>query len=117
MTLRGTITFTRDLTLQLYAQMLLANGTYEGFRELVGTSAFVSHAYQSDPDFNDQFFNMNLVLRWEYLPGSTMFLVWSQAREGTDSMVDASFSENVDAAFSVPAGNVLLFKVSYWLPL
>ncbi len=116
-TLRGTVTFTRDLTLQLYAQMLLANGRYEDFRRLVGTSAFESYAYTGNPDFNDQFFNMNLVVRWEYLPGSTMFFVWSQARENSNGMVDATFSDNVETTFTVPAGNVVLLKVSYWLNL
>jgi len=116
-TLRGTVTFTRDLTLQLYGQMLLANGQYEMFRRLIGTSSFESFPYQGDPNFNDQVFNMNLVIRWEYLPGSTIFLVWSQARENTNQMVDASFSENVETMFSTPGGNVFLLKVSYWFNL
>jgi len=60
---------------------------------------------------------MNLVVRWEYLPGSTMFFVWSQARENSNGMVDATFAENVETTFTVPAGNVVLLKVSYWLNL
>ena len=75
------------------------------------------YAYQGDPDFNDQFFNMNLVIRWEYLPGSTIFLVWSQARENSNNMVDATFGENVETTFSSPAGNVFLLKASYWFNL
>jgi hypothetical protein len=116
-TLRGAVTFTRDLTLQFYGQMLLANGRYEAFRRLIGTSTFEPFVYQGNPDFNDQFFNMNLVVRWEYLPGSTVFLVWSQARENTNEMVDATFGENVETTFSAPAGNVFLLKVSYWFNL
>jgi len=116
-TLRGTVTFTRELTLQLFAQVLLGKGHYEGFRQLEGTSHFVPYAYSGNPDFNDQWFNVNVVLRWEYLPGSTMFLVWSQARQGGDSMYDTTAGENLNAAFEAPAANVVLLKVSYWLNL
>lgn len=117
-TLRGTVTFTRDLTLQVYAQLFMAKGHYENFRQLVGTSDFVApDHYDRNPDFNRQFFNTNIVLRWEYLPGSTLFLVWSQARNGTLGDYSSTFANNIDATFESPPSNVLLLKVSYWLSL
>jgi hypothetical protein len=114
-TLRSTITFTRDLTLQIYGQVFLARGHYENFRRLVGTSAFVPYTLGDNPDFNEQSFNTNLVLRWEYLPGSTMFLVWSQAREGETDNYFSSFRSNLSDTFAVAPSNVFLLKVSYWL--
>jgi hypothetical protein len=116
-TLRSTLTFTRDLTFQVYGQMLLAKGHYSDFREFREGSPLTPASYSGNPDFNDQFFNMNLVLRWEYLPGSTLFLVWSQAREGGNGNYDASWSENVSGTFDAFPSNVFLLKVSYWLGL
>ncbi|MBV9773789.1 MAG: carbohydrate binding family 9 domain-containing protein [Gemmatimonadetes bacterium] len=76
-----------------------------------------------DPDFNVKEFRSNAVLRWEYRPGSTLFVVWSQGRE--DSMHDGSFGLRRDVRrlfgfddrFGVPSTNVLLVKVNYWLNL
>ena len=114
-TLRSTITFTRDLTLQLYGQVFLAKGHFENFRQLVGTSAFAPYPYAGEPDFNDQQLNTNLVVRWEYLPGSTLFLVWSQAREGSTANYFTGLATNFGDTFRVPPSNVFLLKISYWL--
>ena len=56
-------------------------------------------------------------MRWEYLPGSTMFLVWSQARDGGNANYYASLGDNVGDAFGIPPANVVLLKVSYWLSM
>jgi hypothetical protein len=117
LTVRSTITFTRDLTLQLYGQVFLAKGHFENFRQLVGTSAFVPFAYSENPDFNEQQLNSNLVLRWEYLPGSVLFLVWSQAREGETGNYFTGLSKNLGDTFRAPPSNVFLLKISYWLSL
>lgn len=114
LTLRSTITFTRDLTLQFYGQVFLAKGHYENFKRLIGEANFTPVNYTSNPDFNGKFLNTNLVLRWEYLPGSTLFLVWSQAREGGSGAYFTSFGEDVRSTFRTPPSNVLLLKVSYW---
>jgi len=116
LTLRSTITFTRDLTLQFYGQVFLAKGQYERFRVLVGTSGFVP-VPGVNSDFNTQSLNTNLVLRWEYLPGSTLFLVWSQARDGGNGNYFSSFSDDLGDTFRIPSANVILLKASYWLSL
>jgi hypothetical protein len=71
----------------------------------------------SNPDFNFRQYRSNLVVRWEYLPGSTLFLVWSQGR--TDSVTDGNFSYGNDIRdlFQKKANNVFLIKLSYWLPI
>ena len=116
-TVRSTITFTRDLTLQLYGQVFLAKGHYENSRLLVGTSEFTLYPITDNPDFNEQSFNTNVVLRWEYLPGSTLFLVWSQARRDGNGNYYTSFRHDLDNTFQIPPSNVLLLKVSYWFSL
>ncbi|MEK7250863.1 MAG: DUF5916 domain-containing protein, partial [Bacteroidota bacterium] len=116
-TFRSTITFTRDLTLQFYGQVFLAKGHYENFRRLIGTSDLVAYNYTSNPDFNAQTLNTNLVLRWEYVPGSTLFFVWSQARRGSNGNYFRSFGDDFGDTFRTPPANVLLLKVSYWWSL
>jgi len=69
------------------------------------------------PDFNFRQFRSNLVIRWEYIPGSTVFLVWTQERTGDDSSGRFSFSNNFDQLFEEDATNVFLIKVSRWFSL
>ncbi len=116
-TLRSTITFTPDLTLQFYGQVFLAKGHYENFRRLIGTTDFVQHNFAGNPDFNSQTLNTNLVLRWEYVPGSTLFFVWSQVRRGGSGDYFRSFADDFGDTFRIRPSNVLLLKVSYWWSL
>lgn len=71
----------------------------------------------SDPDFNFRQFRSNMVIRWEYTPGSTLYLVWSQGR--TSSVSDGTFSyrNDIKDLFDVKAHNVFLLKFSYWFSL
>jgi hypothetical protein len=55
------------------------------------------------------------VFRWEYRPGSTLFLVWQQSRAGVEGIGDFSFRRDFDAIFSNPAVNVFAVKMTYWL--
>lgn len=66
-----------------------------------------------NPDFNVKEFLSNLVLRWEYHPGSTLFLVWSQTRNGYDNYGDFEFSRDLENLFDVKAKNIFLLKFSY----
>ncbi|HET6555732.1 MAG TPA: DUF5916 domain-containing protein [Prolixibacteraceae bacterium] len=68
-------------------------------------------------DFNFRQFRSNLVIRWEYSPGSTLFLVWSQGR--TSSVTDGSFSyaNDMTKLFGVQPHDVFLVKFSYWFAL
>lgn len=74
----------------------------------------------SQPDFNVKELRSNLVLRWEYWPGSTLFLVWSQGRQKHDDpgsfRLDRDFGRLFDGSHS-PSTNVFLLKVNYWLNL
>ena len=114
LTLRATMTFARDLTLQLYAQTFLARGHYEHFRRLEATGLFQSASYDGSPDFNEKVLNANAVLRWEYLPGSTLYLVWSHARSGSTDDYFTPLGTSLRETFRLPAANVLMVKASYW---
>ena len=55
------------------------------------------------------------MLRWEYRPGSALFIVWQQGREDTDPVGRFRFGRDFRGVFTAPASNVFLVKMSYWL--
>ncbi len=67
----------------------------------------------SDPNFNFLQFRSNLVIRWEYKPGSSLFLVWSQGRTGSMPYGSYTFMDNMQELFNVYPHNVFLMKFSY----
>jgi hypothetical protein len=70
-----------------------------------------------DRDFNVRSLRGNAVLRWEYGPGSTLFLVW-QRRQAHEALVgDFQFRRDMDALLSAPSENIFMIKVRYWLGL
>ncbi len=69
--------------------------------------------YFKDPNFNFFEFRSNLVARWEYIPGSTIYIVWSQGRTGDNSYGEFNFVDDVNNLFSIVPHNIFLIKVSY----
>ncbi len=68
-----------------------------------------------EQDFTVRSLRGNAVLRWEYRPGSTLFLVWQQQREGFSDIADLAATRDLGSPFRDAARNVFLAKVSYWL--
>lgn len=68
----------------------------------------------ADPDFTFRSLRGNAVLRWEYRPGSALFLVWQQERSSRLDAGDFDFSRDYGALFREPARNVFLVKATYW---
>jgi hypothetical protein len=71
----------------------------------------------SNPDFNFRSLRGNAVLRWEYRPGSTVFLVWTQSRSSEDPVGDFQFRRDRSALFDARPDNIFLVKVNYWIGL
>jgi len=69
----------------------------------------------SDPTFNFRSLRGNLVFRWEYLPGSTLYFVWTQDRNATDPYGNLDFGRDLDALTNAVSDNIFLLKVTYWL--
>lgn len=69
----------------------------------------------ADPDFNVRSLRGNAVLRWEYRPGSTLFLVWTQTRSGSEPIGSFDFTRDREALFDAHPDNIFLVKLSYWL--
>jgi hypothetical protein len=68
-----------------------------------------------NPDFNFRSLRGTAVMRWEYRPGSTIFFVWTQQRDGFDAFGDFDFSRDRSALFKDRPTNVFQVKATYWL--
>lgn len=65
------------------------------------------------PDFNVFEFRSNFVARWEYMPGSSVYLVWSQSRDGYEELGRFRFGPDMDRLFGIVPHNIFLAKISY----
>ncbi len=141
LTARADWTFSPTLSLQLYAQPFVSAGRYDDFRRVeepraerfadrfapVGTRADGEGSLLADidgdgseeafrrPDFSFKQLRSNAVLRWEYRPGSTLFVVWSQGRDHYSRDGAFSFRNDLGTLFDQPGSDVFMVKLSYWL--
>ena len=121
MTTRVNYTLTPNLSVQVYAQPFVSAGNYENFRELInGRSVdyegrYAPFDYEADPDFRFLSFRTTNVMRWEFKPGSTLFVVWQQGREQVMSNGRFQFGRDYSDVFSTPSTNTVLVKLAYWL--
>ena len=69
------------------------------------------------PDFSFNEFRSNLVARWEYLPGSTLYFVWEHRMSDRDSHSLSGWGNNLDRMFGLPATNTFMIKMNYWCNL
>jgi hypothetical protein len=137
LTLRANYTVSPTLSLQVYAQPFISAGAYDRYKEatapgieawadrfepLAGRSGSqdgvvtVDDAWSFETaDFSFRELRSNVVLRWEYLPGSTLFLVWSHARssETTDGRFD--LGGQLDGLAKADGEHVVMIKLAYWL--
>jgi hypothetical protein len=126
----------------VYMQPLVSVGDYDNFKELAqprtyeftrvgrdrGALAYDAAARQyavdpgdggapftfGDPDFNFKSLRLNAIFRWEWRPGSAMYLVWTEQREDLARPGFFTFGRDFGSIFSAPADDVILFKIAYW---
>ncbi len=116
---RATFAFERNLTLQIYVQPFVAVGDYTDIRRLARPSSFdfLPATLPYDPDFNTKSLRGNTVLRWEYKPGSTLFVVWNlSATDGSNPGVFRPW-QDLGTAFAADGTHVFMVKATYWLGL
>jgi len=116
-TARATYAFTRDLTLQMYLQPFVAVGDYSDIRRLARPRSFEFEPVEVpfDPDFNEKSLRGNVVLRWEYLRGSTLFVVWNTSTIDTTRAGRFAPLRDLESAFGGAGSHVAMVKLSYWL--
>jgi Domain of unknown function (DUF5916)/Carbohydrate family 9 binding domain-like len=140
-TLRVNWTFSPHLTLQAYAQPYLSSGRYTELKDVdhpgaahyrdrfhllaPGDYSFEPTSDPGDrvlhverPDFNFRQLRSTVVLRWEYLPGSTVFAIWSHGR--TDALFDDGrfhLSRDLGDLAAAASENIVMVKANYWIGL
>jgi hypothetical protein len=70
-----------------------------------------------DPAFNVKQLGASAVVRWEYRPGSTVFLVWGHSRTANEPSGDFRLGPDTRRLFEAQSKNVVAVKVSYWMSL
>lgn len=140
--LRANYAFSPNLSLEAYAEPFVASGRYSRMGELsaarsrllreygtdgttvttdsVGTRKITDGASTftiSNRDFNILSFRSNMVMRWEWTPGSTFFLVWQQNRRTAEAFGDPARAIDLFRTTRANGDNFLAVKVSYWLPV
>jgi hypothetical protein len=112
-----------NLSVQVYAQPFASVGDYTEWKELTATpraerydDRFQPYGGGADPGgVNFKQLRTNTVLRWEYRPGSILFLVWQQGRDHFDSTpTDFTFRRDLGGLFDLHPNNTFLLKMSYW---
>ena len=131
--LRATWSLSPDLVLTLYAQPFVSVGRYDRLGELAAAGSrdvrwygATSHAGTTraitdgaagfsidEPDFTVASLRSTAVLRWELTPGSTLFVVWQQSRQGSDARSQPLHVAAPDVV-TQPGIHTLAIKLSYW---
>jgi hypothetical protein len=141
--LRMGYTLRPDVNLDVYAQPFAASGRYYDYGELLRPSSLDRITYGQtagsalelaangdrtvtagsstftlkNRDFNVRSFHSNVVLRWEWRPGSTMYAVWQQNRDARDAIGARVGLGDVFRSVRAPGSNIFLVKTSFWLSL
>jgi hypothetical protein len=144
-TFRINYNITPDISIQYYGSPFISTGKYADFKRAADTHAENIydryHSYTDkeisfnesqnaytvnegsasyifgNPDFSFRQYRSNLVARWEYRPGSTIYLVWENNRNSRETNYNSSLNYNMSELFGVQPTNVFMVKVSFWLGL
>lgn len=131
--------FTPNLSLELYAEPFASSGRYHTFGELPAAGSHELALYGGDTtrvrregnatrvlgrprdavveDFNVRSFRSNAVLRWEWRPGSSLFVVWQQDRAADRERIAPVGLGSLAETLRAPGDHRLAVKVSYWIPV
>ena len=124
MSMRVNYTARPNLTLEFYGEPFATSGSYSEIRELSATPRAARYAARFQPyeppasaarEFDYIQLRTNTVVRWEYLPGSTVFLVWAHGRERASAFQQDLWRADYRDLFELHPDNTFLIKVAYWL--
>jgi Domain of unknown function (DUF5916)/Carbohydrate family 9 binding domain-like len=130
LTARGSLAFSPRLSLQAYAQMFLARGQFQGYREHAASGwrprlerdQLVASAYMGDfdgdfvkdDDFQEASLNATAVLRWELRPGSILHAVYARAQSGARDLAGALPRLELAGLGAADATDIILLKLVYF---
>ena len=142
-TMRLQVNVTPDISIQFYGSPFTSTAKFSDFKEAADTKSSTYdkrfHVFSGDelsfadgtyhikregreasfknPDFSFNEFRSNLVARWEYLPGSTLYFVWEHRMSNQESRRIGGWGNNLDRMFGLPATNTFMLKMNYWFNL
>lgn len=123
MNVRLNYTARPNMTLEFYGEPFATSGTYTDVREVASpTSASYDDRFRqfvppADTELEFDYIQLrtNAVARWEFRPGSAVFLVWAHGRDRGTSVRQASWRDDYRDLFTLRPNNTFLIKVAYWL--
>jgi hypothetical protein len=125
MTTRLNYTATPDLTFEFYGAPFVSTGTYSNVREISATPEADDYNARYKPytapagaqtAFKFTQLRTNAVVRWEYRPGSTLFVVWQHGRQDSANQnPNQSWTRDYRDLFDLHPDNTFLVKLAYWL--
>ena len=125
-TLKVQANVTPDFSVQFYGSPFTSIAKYSEFKDMTNTTAHKFkdrfrlmsdeevEAHNISPDFSFNEFRSNLVARWEYLPGSTLYIVWEHIMSNRDKYYRSGWNDNLNKMFDLPATNTFMVKINYW---
>jgi hypothetical protein len=123
MNVRVNYTIQPNMTVEFYGEPFATQGEYTNLREVSNPGAADYHdrfrpytpSEAVDLGFNFIQLRTNTVMRWEYRPGSTLFLVWQHGRDRGQSRLMPSWRDDYRELFDLHPDNTFLIKIAYWL--
>jgi hypothetical protein len=141
---RVNVVLSPTVSLQAYVQPLVSVGDYGAIREFTRPRTYDFRTYGmelgtvavapaggltidpdgagsaapftvANPDFNFKSLRVNGILRWEWRPGSTIYVAWTENRRDAARPGDYSFSRDMADLFTAPPDDVVMVKVSWWI--
>ena len=142
-TFRMQVNLTPDISVQFYGSPFTSIASYSEFKRdaLTASKQYDQRIYQfasgeiskidnryqvsengdtysfASPDFSFNEFRSNLVFRWEYLPGSTLYFAWIHSLSNRNNLYVSGWRDNIDTMFDMPSTNTFMLKVNFWFGL
>ena len=122
MGMRAEWTASSRLSFQLYLQPFIASGGYSEYKSLAKPrtgdyTPLADHSSVANPDFNFRSVRGSAVVRWEFRPGSALYVVWNENRSDQVPLGNFRLRRDLGALPDALSKDVFLIKVSYWLPI
>ncbi len=124
LTFRLDYSISPEFSLQYYGSPFISRGRFSDYKQVVNSTAekynerFIPYNEPIDnPDFSFHQFRSNLVVKWEFRPGSFAYLVWSDDRTGFADPADSDIRSSMNQMWQIYPGNLFLLKINYWFSL
>ncbi|PSR15130.1 MAG: hypothetical protein DA408_01420 [Bacteroidetes bacterium] len=113
--LRTNYTFHANMVLSFRMRHYWSAVTYNAFHQLGETGDLLPTSYTGSHDGDFDAFNIDLIYRWRFAPGSDIFIIWKNSLYSSSDEVAPTYLENLQGLFREPQDNSISVKVIYFL--